>query len=68
MGVFYCINYGRVVLGNAQVAAYLSLNISLNLLNKWTIAIYGFKFPILLSMCHQAFSAVALAPTMLLRA
>mmetsp|Transcript_32881 Transcript_32881/g.83458 ORF Transcript_32881/g.83458 Transcript_32881/m.83458 type:complete len:373 (+) Transcript_32881:143-1261(+) len=49
------------------VAAYLSLNISINLLNKWTISIYGFKFPIFLSMCHQAFSALALAPMMLLR-
>eukprot|EP00199_Chlamydomonas_sp_CCMP681_P006797 CAMPEP_0119117696 /NCGR_PEP_ID=MMETSP1180-20130426/52983_1 /TAXON_ID=3052 ORGANISM="Chlamydomonas cf sp, Strain CCMP681" /NCGR_SAMPLE_ID=MMETSP1180 /ASSEMBLY_ACC=CAM_ASM_000741 /LENGTH=294 /DNA_ID=CAMNT_0007106981 /DNA_START=115 /DNA_END=996 /DNA_ORIENTATION=- len=46
------------------VVAYLSLNISLNMVLKYTISIYGFKFPIALSMMHQIFSAVVLAPIM----
>ncbi|EFJ52147.1 hypothetical protein VOLCADRAFT_116181 [Volvox carteri f. nagariensis] len=48
-----------------MVAAYLTLNISLNMVNKWTISIYGFPFPIALSIAHMAFSFVVLAPVML---
>ncbi|GFR41028.1 hypothetical protein Agub_g1460 [Astrephomene gubernaculifera] len=47
-----------------MVAAYLMLNISLNMVNKWTISIYGFHFPIALSVAHMAFSFLALAPFM----
>lgn len=47
------------------VAAYISLNSSLNLLNKWSLGIYGFKFPFMLTACHMAFSFLALAPVAL---
>lgn len=47
------------------VAAYLSLNSSLNLLNKWSLGVYGFRFPFLLTSCHMAFSFVVLAPVAL---
>ncbi|KAG2499852.1 hypothetical protein HYH03_002143 [Edaphochlamys debaryana] len=35
------------------------------MVNKWTLSIYGFHFPIALSIAHQAFSFLALAPFML---
>lgn len=44
------------------VALYLSLNSSLNLLNKWSLGVYGFRFPFLLTSCHMAFSFMVLAP------
>ncbi|GIL72975.1 hypothetical protein Vretimale_4622 [Volvox reticuliferus] len=47
-----------------MVAAYLTLNISLNMVNKWTISIYGFHFPVALSIAHMVFSFVVLAPFM----
>ncbi|PNH12388.1 putative sugar phosphate/phosphate translocator [Tetrabaena socialis] len=50
---------------SALIASYLGLNISLNILNKWTISLFGFRFPIALSIAHMAFSFVALAPFML---
>ena len=47
---------------------YLSLNISLNMMNKWVLSHYGFRFPLLMSMCHMGFSFLALAPIMLFKA
>ncbi|PSC74164.1 sugar phosphate phosphate translocator [Micractinium conductrix] len=41
---------------------YLSLNSSLNLLNKWSLGVYGFRFPFLLTSCHMLFSFCVLAP------
>ncbi|MEW5301979.1 MAG: hypothetical protein WDW38_008612 [Sanguina aurantia] len=49
------------------VLAYLSLNISLNMLNKWLLSIYGFRFPILLSVAHMTFTFLALAPLMCMK-
>mmetsp|Transcript_16545 Transcript_16545/g.35792 ORF Transcript_16545/g.35792 Transcript_16545/m.35792 type:complete len:368 (+) Transcript_16545:182-1285(+) len=46
------------------IAIYLGLNISLNMLNKWTLSMYGFRFPIFMSLAHMAFTFVALAPLM----
>lgn len=46
------------------VVIYLGLNIGLNMMNKWMLGIYGFKFPLLLTVCHQIFSFLALAPVM----
>ncbi|PRW60834.1 Drug Metabolite transporter superfamily [Chlorella sorokiniana] len=47
------------------VITYLGLNSSLNLLNKWSLGVYGFRFPFLLTSCHMAFSFVVLAPVAL---
>lgn len=47
------------------IAAYLTLNSSLNLLNKWSLGVYGFRFPLLLTSCHMAFSFLVLAPVAL---
>ncbi|PNW85405.1 hypothetical protein CHLRE_03g184850v5 [Chlamydomonas reinhardtii] len=58
---FYAHPVGKVL----TVAAYLGLNISLNMVNKWTLSIYGFRFPIALSIAHMAFSFFALSPFML---
>lgn len=59
---------GTVLLGRVMlIAAYLALNISLNMINKWTLTGYGFRFPIALSMAHQAFTLMALTPFMLTR-
>ena len=30
--------------------------------NKWALGIYGFRFPLLLTSCHMAFSFLVLAP------
>lgn len=34
-------------------------DVALNMINKWTLTFYGFHFPILLSVCHQVFSVIA---------
>ena len=47
------------------LAAFLCLNVTLNLMNKWALSTYGFRFPILLTACHMAFSFIALLPVML---
>ncbi|KAL6785713.1 hypothetical protein ACKKBF_B01345 [Auxenochlorella protothecoides x Auxenochlorella symbiontica] len=46
----------------ALVTVYLGLNSSLNLLNKWALGIYGFRFPFLLTTAHMSFSFLVLAP------
>lgn len=48
------------------VASYLCLNLSLNLLNKWIISVYGFGFPLFLGICHMLFTMAALLPVMLM--
>ncbi len=45
-----------------QVVAFLTLNSTLNLFNRWLLGIAGFPFPILITICHMAFSCVTLAP------
>ena len=47
------------------VAAYLTLNSTLNIMNKWLLGIYGFSFPLLLTSCHMLFSFLILLPFML---
>jgi drug/metabolite transporter (DMT)-like permease len=47
--------------------SYLTLNITLNILNKWILTYYGFSFPLLLTMAHMLFMALALLPLMLTR-
>ncbi|PSC71928.1 Drug Metabolite transporter superfamily [Micractinium conductrix] len=37
-----------------MVLAYLGLNSSLNLLNKWSLGVYGFRFPFLLTSFANA--------------
>jgi drug/metabolite transporter (DMT)-like permease len=44
------------------VAAYLTLNSTLNLMNKWALGRYGLRFPLTLTSTHMAFSFVILAP------
>ncbi|KAK9832050.1 hypothetical protein WJX81_002190 [Elliptochloris bilobata] len=46
------------------IVAYLGLNAGLNMTNKWALGIYGFRFPLLLTSCHMAFSFLILAPFM----
>lgn len=47
------------------IIAFFCLNVTLNLLNKWALGIYGFHFPLILTICHMAFSFTALLPNML---
>ena len=54
----------RVIL---TVFLYLGLNSSLNLLNRYTLGMAGFKFPVSLTCMHLAFQICALAPIVLLR-
>lgn len=44
------------------IFAYLTLNTSLNLLNKWTLGHYGLTYPLALTCAHMSFSFVVLAP------
>lgn len=48
------------------IVLYLFLNSSLNMLQKWTLGIIGFKCPILITCCHMAFSFAMLFPVMML--
>jgi hypothetical protein len=58
---------GGLLIKLVVLTFYLGLNISLNMLNKWVLSHYGFKFPLLMSLCHMAFSFFALAPIMLVK-
>lgn len=50
------------------VALYLCLNSSLNMINRYVLGIYGFAFPMLLTICHMLFGFVALfVPVLLAR-
>jgi hypothetical protein len=58
---------GGLLIKLVVLTFYLGLNISLNMLNKWVLSHYGFRFPLLMSLCHMAFSFFTLAPIMLLK-
>lgn len=45
--------------------AFLTLNCVLSVINRWALGMSGFKFPLLLTACHMAFSFAALFPFML---
>ena len=47
--------------------AYLALNTSLNMLNKWALGTYRFRFPMMLTASHMIFGSIVLAPVMLLK-
>ena len=50
------------------VLVYLCLNSSLNMMNRYVLGIYGFSFPMLLTICHMMFSFAALfVPVMIAR-
>lgn len=56
------------LLGKAViVTTYLGLNMSLNIFNKWVLTLYGFRFPLFLSISHMVFGLCALAPVVCLR-
>ena len=46
------------------IVLYLTLNSSLNIMNRWALGIYGFSFPILLTICHMMFGFSVLLPVM----
>ena len=56
---------GQLALSTLLIAAYLGLNIILNVTNRWALGVYGFAFPLLLTTCHMAFSFCLLLPFML---
>ena len=45
---------------------YLLLNTSLNMLNRWALGQYKFRFPMLLTASHMAFGSLALLPAMVM--
>lgn len=47
------------------VVAFLILNALMNITNKWALSIFGFRFPLLLTVCHMTFIFFALLPCML---
>ena len=48
-------------------AAYLVLNTSLNMLNRWALGQYHFRFPLTLTATHMIFGFLALLPVMLMK-
>jgi len=50
----------------AVVAGYLVFNTSINLFNRWCLGMYGFSFPLVVTVCHFSFAFFALTPMMLL--
>ncbi|KAJ1619654.1 hypothetical protein T492DRAFT_1084070 [Pavlovales sp. CCMP2436] len=46
------------------VAAYLTLNSALNLLNRWALHSAGFAFPLVMTASHMLFSVGCLAPVL----
>lgn len=48
------------------VVAFLVLNSSLSLLNRWALGLYGLRFPLLLTASHMIFGSALLSPLMLL--
>ena len=59
--------WDSLLIRGLTICVYLSLNISLNMLNKWTLSLYGFKFPLFMSLAHMLFSFCALLPIMATR-
>ena len=49
------------------VGVYLLLNTGLNMTNRYVLGIYGFSFPMLLTMSHLCFSFIALSGPVLLK-
>lgn len=49
----------------AVITIYLSLNMSINLLNKYIISRTGFSFPLAISLAHMVFTIIVLLPVML---
>lgn len=54
----------RVMEFAVLILLYLFLNSTLNIMNRWALGIYGFTFPILLTICHMMFAFVVLLPVM----
>ena len=44
-----------------NITAYLLLNSSLNLCNRYTLGYAGFRFPVFLTCCHLAFQILSLS-------
>lgn len=55
-----------VIRVSSVVAGYLVFNTSINLFNRWCLGVYGFKFPLTVTVCHFAFAFLALTPLMVL--
>ena len=49
----------------ALVVAFLVLNSSLSLLNRWALGLHGFAFPLSLTAMHMLVGSAALSPLML---
>mmetsp|Transcript_1115 Transcript_1115/g.3068 ORF Transcript_1115/g.3068 Transcript_1115/m.3068 type:complete len:372 (-) Transcript_1115:134-1249(-) len=47
--------------------AYLLLNTSLNMLNRWALGQYRFRFPMMLTASHMIFGSIVLAPIMVMK-
>lgn len=47
--------------------AYMALNTSLNMLNKWALGHYHFRFPLCLTAAHMLFGSTVLLPLMLMK-
>ena len=50
----------------AIVVAYLTLNSTLNLVNRWALGLYGLRFPLVMTAAHMIFGTCALMPLMCL--
>mmetsp|Transcript_27647 Transcript_27647/g.65652 ORF Transcript_27647/g.65652 Transcript_27647/m.65652 type:complete len:373 (-) Transcript_27647:81-1199(-) len=55
----------KCLVNSALIATFLTLNSTLNMLNRWALGIYGFRYPLVMTVCHMAFSVLVLSPYML---
>lgn len=58
------VTFEQVVRVFAVVIGYLTFNTSINIFNRWCLGVYGFKFPISVTLCHFTFAFLALTPLM----
>lgn len=45
---------------SGMAGAYLVLNVAINTFNKWTLGVYGFGYPLSVTLAHQVFSFAAI--------
>lgn len=46
--------------------AFFLLNSSLNILNRWTLGVAGFRFPLILTTCHAVLACALITPGVVL--
>eukprot|EP00959_Pyramimonas_sp_CCMP1952_P208063 4352510-Pyramimonas_sp.AAC.1 len=59
------LTFDQLLKGLSVIVLYLVFNTTINLFNRWCLGVYGFSFPVSVTVFHFAFASVALTPLML---